>query len=106
MNPLLGFHGGIADLCRRFRVARLEVFGSAARDNFDPQRSDVDLLVSFLPGETDLDHFLGLAEGLEALLGRRVDLVIERAIRNPYFRQTVEASRRLIYAHSDQEAAV
>lgn len=82
------------------------MFGSAAENDFDPQRSDVDFLVTYLPGESDIDHFLGLAEGLEALLGRRVDLVIERAIRNPYFRQTVEASRQPVYAHREQEAAV
>ena len=96
----------IAELCRRYQVERLEVFGSATRPDFDAQRSDVHFLVTFLPGSTDLDGFLGLAEGLEALLDRPVDLVVERAIRNPYFRQTVADTRRLIYAHPHQEAAV
>ncbi len=96
----------IAGLCRRFAVERLEIFGSAAGIDFDPQRSDLDFLVSFRPDATNLENYLALAEGLENLLGRKVDLVIERAIRNPYFRRAVAASRQLVYAHSEQEAAV
>lgn len=46
-----------------------------------------------------------MAEALEALFGRRVDLVTERSIRNPYFRQTVEASRQRVYDDRDQEVA-
>ena len=106
LSDLTLHRDAIAELCRRFEVERLEVFGSAAGEDFDPQRSDVDFLVSFLPGATDLDNYLALADGLEALLGRRVDVVIERAIRNRYFRAAVEASRRPIYARTEQEAAV
>jgi uncharacterized protein with HEPN domain/predicted nucleotidyltransferase len=68
--------GVIAELCRRFQVERLEVFGSATRTDFDPERSDVEFLVSFLPGATEIDGFLGLAEGLEAAMDRRVDLAV------------------------------
>jgi predicted nucleotidyltransferase len=96
----------IAELCRRFHVERLELFGSATDARFDPHGSDLDFLVSFEPGATDLNNYLGLVEGLEARLGKEVDLVIERSIRNPYFRKTVNATRRLIYAHREQEVAV
>lgn len=107
MLPMLTGHLHEFDrLCRAHKVQRLEVFGSALTADFDPARSDVDFLVTFRAGATNLDNYLALAEALETLLGRRVDLVIERAIRNPYFRQQVEASRRLIYAHADEEAAV
>ena len=88
-------------LCRRFAVARLEVFGSAARgSNFDPARSDADFLVEFQP-ETQLpplQQFFGLSEALERLLGRRVDLIETGAVRNPYVLAEVNRARELIYA--------
>jgi hypothetical protein len=72
----------IADLCQRFHVRRLEVFGSAARGvDFDAQRSDADLLIEFEPGaEPDLAGFLDLKDALEKALGRPVDLVDRRSI--------------------------
>ncbi len=80
----------LAALCRRYGVARLEVFGSAARGvDFDPGKSDFDFLVEFEP-RSDLsprERFLGLAEALEKLMGRPVDLVERKA---------VEASRNYI----------
>ena len=91
----------IADLCRRFHVRRLEIFGSAARgDDFDPVRSDFDFLVEFEPGyrDTAFDDYFGLKEGLEALLDRPVDLVVEKAIRNPYFQAGIERAREPLYA--------
>jgi len=89
-------HAEIADkrdaliaLCKRYDVARLEVFGSALRAaDFDPARSDVDFLVTFaLQSRDNLAAFVDLKEALEALLGRPVDLVE---------RQAVEASRNFI----------
>jgi predicted nucleotidyltransferase len=79
----------LADLCRRYGVARLEVFGSAARDtDFDRRRSDVDFLVTFAPdARNDLIAFLDLKDALETLLGRSVDLVE---------RDAIEASRNYI----------
>ena len=90
----------VAGLCRRYCVRRLEVFGSAARDDFDPDRSDVDLLVEFerhgpMPA---LQAYMGLKEELEALFGRRVDLVEAGALRNPYVKADIERSRELLYA--------
>lgn len=72
----------IADLCRRFHVKRLEVFGSAARGtDFNAQRSDADLLVEFEPGAApDFAGFLDLKEALEQALGRPVNLVERRSI--------------------------
>jgi hypothetical protein len=90
----------IEALCREYHVATLEVFGSASVGAFDPKRSDVDLLVEFhRSDETDAaDQYFGLLEALESLLGRHVDLVCARAIRNPYFMKGVNQSRRLLYA--------
>ncbi len=89
----------IADMCRRFKVQRLDVFGSATSNRFDPARSDVDflyILQSVPPGEY-ADNFFGLADSLESLLGRRVDLVSEKSIRNPYFREEIEETRQPLY---------
>ena len=90
----------IADICRRFHVSRLDVFGSAARgSDFDPARSDVDLLVTYessTPRPT-LDEYFEFREQLEALFGRSVDLVMAGAVRNPYVRADIERSRELVY---------
>jgi predicted nucleotidyltransferase len=91
----------IAELCRRYGVARLEVFGSAARaEDFDAVRSDVDVLVAFADAASDapLAQVFGLAREVEAALGRPVDLVEAGAVKNPYLRETIERSRRLVYA--------
>jgi uncharacterized protein len=87
-------------VCRRYRVRSLAVFGSAARDDFDPARSDVDLLVEFeaLPPGGYADAYFGLRESLEELFGRDVDLVAPSAIRNPYIRADAERTRTLVYA--------
>jgi predicted nucleotidyltransferase len=67
-------------LCRRFHVQRLDVFGSATRDDFDPARSDIDFLVEFATQDEDLARFLDFKQALETLLARRVDLVDRKAI--------------------------
>jgi uncharacterized protein len=78
----------LADLCRRFGVARLEVFGSAARGvDFDEGASDVDFLVEFRSSDDELTRFVAFKEALEFLLERSVDLVDRKAI---------EASRNYI----------
>ena len=90
----------IEELCVRFCVARLDVFGSAADGTFDPQHSDLDFLVEFLPlqpGE-HFDTYFGLLEGLQDLFERSVDLVMTRAIKNPYFLKSVNQTRTVLYA--------
>jgi len=98
----------VAELCRRYRVQRLYVFGSAADERFDAQRSDLDFVVKMVDREPTggyADRVLDLAEALERLFQRRVDLVTEESIRNPYFRKQVEATRQLVYEEPGQEAA-
>ena len=84
--------------CRRNGIRRLELFGSATRADFGPQ-SDVDLLVEFEPSQSSgaADRYFGLLEDLTSLLGRPVELVVARAVRNPYLRESIEASRRSLY---------
>jgi predicted nucleotidyltransferase len=87
-------------VCRRRRVHRIELFGSASRPDFDPAHSDLDFLVTFQ--ELDLDQYadayFGLLEDLQGLFQRPVDLVVASAIQNPYFRQAVDTTRELVYA--------
>jgi predicted nucleotidyltransferase len=89
----------LQELCRRHRVTRLAVFGSAVTGEFSPESSDLDFVVDF--AEMDpVDHadcYLGLLLDLERLFGRRIDLIEERAIRNPFFRQGVDSSRHVLY---------
>lgn len=88
----------IGRLCRLYGVRKLELFGSILRPDFDPERSDVDLLVEFEPQVADsFANFLDLKEALEGLLGRRVDLVELRAIRNRRLRRYIEQSSYLVY---------
>lgn len=92
----------IAAMCRRYGVRRLEVFGSAAREeDFDPVGSDADFLVAFDPataGLSPLEQFFGLAEALERLLGRPVDLVEAGALRNPFVLASINQTREVVYA--------
>ena len=90
----------IAGLCQRAHARRLDLFGSAVRQDFDETRSDLDFLVVLeerAPAEY-FEAYFSLKEGLEALFSRQVDLVIEPSIRNPYFRQRVDAERESVYA--------
>jgi predicted nucleotidyltransferase len=87
-------------LCRRSGARRLDVFGSAARGDFDPATSDLDFLVAFddLPPSQYADAFFELKENLESLFGRSVDLLTEASLENPYFRERVYAERKPVYA--------
>lgn len=98
---LAGKYQAIALLCRRYGVARLDVFGSSARGtDFDPRCSDFDFLVEFTPdrGLPPLQQFFGFADALQQLLGRRVDLIEPRAIENPFLLAGINQSRELVYA--------
>ena len=87
----------IVALCRRFGVARLDVFGSAARGaDFNRERSDIDLLVAFQRPDADLARFLDFQEALEALIGRSIDLVD---------REEIESSRNYIRRRQILEGA-
>ncbi len=89
----------IAELCRTHHVRRLSVFGSAVRDDFDPERSDVDLLVEFDPSQEGYaKNYFSLLFSFDQLLGREVDLVVDSAIRNPYLRSSIESDKVTLYA--------
>lgn len=93
-------HARLADLCRRYHVAKLELFGSRAKGTARLD-SDVDLLVTFEPDAVIGLEFFALGMELETLLGRHVDLLTRPRVerdRNPRFRANVLGSVELLYA--------
>jgi predicted nucleotidyltransferase len=88
----------VATLCRRSGARRLDAFGSAVRDDFDPVASDLDFLVEFddVPPATYAQAYFSLKEGLESLFGKPVDLVTNSGLENPFFRERIAAKRRMV----------
>lgn len=107
IDPLAGKLEAIAALCRDYGVLRLDLFGSAAKGTFNPETSDLDFVMTFedrgLTGYAK--RYLRFAEALEQLLGCPVDLIFEDAIRNPYFQEEIEETRRSVYVAPDETAA-
>lgn len=101
MHPAIEAHrADLTRLCKEFHVQRLELIGSALREDFDPARSDFDFLVTFhpLPLGKYADAYFGFKDALEQLLGRPVDLVMPKGIENPYFLKAIEQNRATLYA--------
>ena len=90
----------VVKLCRRNHVARLDLFGSAVRDEFDPVRSDLDFVVEYLPvpEAKTMEAYFGFKEALEQLFGRKVDLVERTAVQNRFFREELEETQVSIFA--------
>ena len=88
------------DICRRYHVSVLEVFGSAVTDEFDEKRSDIDFLVEFdsSVGENRFDNFFAFLEELKKLFNRPVDLIEPGGLKNPYLIERVNQTRKRIYA--------
>jgi predicted nucleotidyltransferase len=96
----------IAALCKEFGMRKLDLFGSAATGKFDPETSDVDFVVD--PGGYERGaarRYLDFISAMEDLLGRRVDMITEDSISNPYFREAVDEQRVTIYEAGHGEAA-
>jgi predicted nucleotidyltransferase len=91
---------GIEALCRKYAVTRLRLFGSALSENWDPDTSDFDFLAEFGPpaAMNAFDRYMGFVLDLEALLGRKVDVVDWNAAKNPFFKRHAERSARELYA--------
>jgi len=88
----------IRNLCLKYKVATLFVFGSVLTNRFKKD-SDIDLLVDFK--DVDLynyaDNYFDLKDALESIFHRNVDLLEDKAIKNPYLRQSIDSSKQLIY---------
>lgn len=93
------FRPRIAEICRRYRVSRLDLFGSITSADFDAGRSDLDFLVDFADAgpEGAADRYFGLRDALQDMVGQPVDLVVRRAVRNPYFLKSADSRRLNLY---------
>lgn len=86
-------------LCEKYDIKTMYLFGSATTTEFN-DKSDIDILISFkeISFEKYTDNYFDLHEKLETLFNRKVDLLTERSISNPYFIQSVELTKQLLYA--------
>ncbi|MDD3407610.1 MAG: nucleotidyltransferase domain-containing protein [Methanomicrobium sp.] len=87
------------ELCRKYNVSEMFIFGSAIRSDFNPEKSDIDIMVSFkkmTPAE-HADSYFGLLEELERMFGRSVDLLEKKAIKNPYLKRNIDDSGVMVY---------
>jgi predicted nucleotidyltransferase len=88
----------LADICRRYAIAELSLFGSVLRDDFGPT-SDIDILIVFAPGQRPpLEQWIALHDEMEALFNRPVDLVERRLIINPFRRHEILTTRQVLHA--------
>ena len=97
----------IEELCRRYGVVMLELFGSAAGPNFDESSSDFDFVATFSEIDPGTDYgwrFLEFSIALERLLGRPVDVITPESIQSPHFKSAVDATRKTIYAANARRA--
>ena len=99
-NSLLVAQEKTESAARSFHVRKLEAFGSVVRDDFDPEHSDIDLLVEIdqQTSSSYFDNYFGLRESLESLFNLPVDLISTQSLSNPYFIQKIADERRLLYA--------
>lgn len=98
MNFLTNYLSAIFSLCKKHKVSKLFAFGSVLTNRFTDE-SDVDLVVEFqnMPVEDYADNYLDFKEELSSLFHRKIDLLEDKAIRNPIFRRQIDNSKQLIY---------
>jgi predicted nucleotidyltransferase len=90
----------IIETLKRHRVKKAFLFGSVCSDNFNPETSDMDILISFQsdqPFEGYADNFLSLEKRLEEISGRKIDLVVDTTLRNPFLIRTIEKTKMVLY---------
>ncbi len=98
----------LANLCQIYRVEKLYVFGSIVNGNFDVQTSDIDLVVELEPmpplekGRILMDFWADL----EKLFGRKVDLLTDQPIKNPFLKRSIEQTKQLVYERESQKISV
>lgn len=90
----------VRETCERHGVSRLDLFGSATSEIFDPENSDLDFVASFAPRSPSklFDRYFGLEEDLGRIFDRGVDVVMEGAMKNPHFAKSVSESRTPLFA--------
>ena len=100
VNMLLDKLDAIRQSCKNHNVVRLDIFGSALREDFEPDRSDIDFLVDFGPMSPfdKPDAYFGLLNELRNILGTEVDLVMVGALKNRYIRDDINRTKQQLYA--------
>jgi len=98
----------IIEICERHHVLKLYVFGSVITAKFDPDRSDIDLIVELapMPSEEKGEHLLDLWDELEELFQRKVDLLTDQPIKNTFLKKNIEKTKLLIYDREREEILV
>ena len=99
MNPIIiQNQKQLEQLCKIHQIKQLFAFGSVCTSTFT-ETSDIDLLVAFLPMEAAdyADNYFVLADKLEALFNRPVDLVTDKSLKNPYFITVLNKTKTLLY---------
>lgn len=97
MIRIENFRDEIQEICRTLKVKRLDLVGSAARSDFNPDTSDIDILIEFDGNKRLFDRYFKLKEFLEKHFGRRIDIIQKNAVKNPYVRENIERDRVHIY---------
>lgn len=101
-------NGTFIDLCRQHRVSKIYAFGSSITDHFDPIKSDIDIVVK-VDIDDPLDRgeaLLSLWDKLEALFKRKVDLLTDDSIRNPYLKANIDRTKKLVYDGEGEKVSV
>ncbi len=98
MISLEALRDEVPALCRRYGIAFVDVFGSLARDDAGDS-SDIDLIIEFEDRDSPpiCDRFFGFLSAIEERFGRRIDILTESSIQNPYLRRSIESDRVRIY---------
>ncbi len=97
MVDLSAYRSRLTELCHSLAVKRLELVGSAAREDFHPESSDIDVLIEFEGNHALFDRYFELKFGLESIFGRKVDVIQSGAVRNPHLRAALQQDRVAIY---------
>lgn len=100
MNPIIQDKlNNIKELCQLYDIKSMYVFGSICSDKFN-EKSDIDILISFkdISIEKYTDNYFELHYRLEELLNRKIDLLTENSLSNPYFIEEIEETKQLLYA--------
>ena len=98
----------LVETCERHRVSKLFVFGSVITEKFDPENSDIDLIVELepMPPEEKGEHLIDLWDELEEIFQRRVDLWTDQPIKNPFLKENIERTKLLIYDREREEVLI
>jgi len=96
------------DLCKFHKVERLYAFGSVLTDRFDTKKSDIDLLVEINEQDPVEKGSLLLAffEAIQIFFNRRVDLLTDQPIKNPFLKSEVDKNKVLIYDGKSEEILI